>query len=165
MYSVNVPVPGRVSRLAADVRPALAAFDRVRDRHTLVVKRLGEGPADRLQGRVREALAGVDPFECRVTGIEVFDDPPAGPAPVVYLAVDGPLRALHDRLTGVEPPVEGIEGPAYTPHVTIARGGPAEAADRLRGTALDERWTVSELLLWDGRYGEPAVRIGLPVAP
>lgn len=171
MYSVNVPVPGRVQRLAADLRPALDRFDTVRERHTLVVKRLGDGDPERLSARVREVLRGTQPFPCRVSGIDAFADPPTGSAPVLYLAIGGPLQALHDRLTEIEPPVDGIEGPDYTPHVTLARGAdlaPAECDDRgvphdLTGGPVETEWTVDELWLWSTDYREPVARIGLPV--
>jgi 2'-5' RNA ligase len=171
VYSVNVPVPGRVQRLAADMRPALARFDTVRERHTLVVKRLGDGDPDRLAARVREVLRGTQPFPCRVTGIDAFADPPTESAPVLYLAIDGPMQALHDRLTEIEPPVDDIEGPDYTPHVTLARGAdiaPNEVDERgvpldLARAPVETEWTVDELWLWSTAYREPVARIRLPV--
>lgn len=178
MYSLNVPVPGEVMRLAADLRPRLTPFDSVRERPSLVCKRFEEygakpgehleNPASelhRLRERLRPALAGTAPFEARVDHVDFFADPPKGAAPVVYLAVDSPgLRRLHERLVaefGSVHPV--LEGPAYDPHVTLARGGTVEAAEALCGVSVEPVvWTVSELHVWDGQFQETAARIGLP---
>ncbi|MEF8773282.1 MAG: 2'-5' RNA ligase family protein, partial [Halobacteriales archaeon] len=151
MYSLNVPVPGRVARLAADLAPELSAFDRVRDRHTLVLKRLGDPDPDehaRIQQRARRALAGTGLFEARIARVGRFERPPAGPAPVVYLAVEeAGLRAAHQRLVEEFTAVEGMEGDAYVPHVTLARGGATEAAARLSGREVGPvTWTVEELV-------------------
>lgn len=182
MYSVNVPVPWDVRRLAASLEPDLAEFASVRDRHTLVVKRLdGRDLNDlhRIRERLRPALAGVAPFDLRVTGIDAFDRPPLGEGPVVYLAVepvgddaDGvsgrdPLRAIHDRLVREFGSVDGLEGASYVPHVTLARGwdghgDPDEAVDRLRERDVaGVRWTVDELGVWTREYKEIAASVPL----
>jgi 2'-5' RNA ligase len=162
--SVNVPVPGRVERLADDLRPALSAFDRVRDRHTLLCKRLPEAEPTRLTKRVRVALERTPAFEARVTGVDFFAEPARGPGPVVYLAVESPgLRETHERLCATFPPVEGVEGAAYTPHVTLARGGSVADAERLREREVDPvTWTVSALELYDADHREPTARVPLP---
>ena len=111
MYSLNVPVPGRVARVAAELAPALVDFETIRDEHTLVAKRLGDpdpGERPRLEQQVRTALSGtgsfsayqrVPPFEARVTGIEYFERPTADLGPVVYLAVESPgIETVHRRL-------------------------------------------------------------------
>jgi len=167
VYSLNVPVPGRVKQLAASLHPRLAAFDRVREDHTLVCKRLGDpdpGEVAAVQGRARRALAGTAPFAARVDGIGVFEEPAAGPAPVVYLAVESPgLRAAHERLCAAFEPAEGIEGPDYVPHVTLARGGSVADARALAGTDLDAvEWTVERLVFWDDRHGGAAGHVRLP---
>ena len=128
MYSLNVPLPGEVSALAADLaRDLPGARARARKERTLVVKRLGRGDRSefrRLAARTREALAGQPCFEARVAGVDLFEEAVAGPSPVVYLAVESRgLVALHRRLVEVFDPVEGIEGEGYVPHVTVARGG------------------------------------------
>ncbi|MFC7070411.1 2'-5' RNA ligase family protein [Halobaculum lipolyticum] len=187
MYSVNVPVPWDVRRLAASLEPDLASFASVRDRHTLVVKRLdGRDLNDlhRIRERLRPVLHGVAPFDLRVTGIDAFDRPPLGEGPVVYLAVetvddgdggdddDGvrgrdPLRAVHDRLVREFGSVEGLEGASYVPHVTLARGwdghgDPDEAVARLRDRGVEGvRWTVDELGVWSREYKEIAARVPL----
>jgi 2'-5' RNA ligase len=166
-FSVNAPVPGRVARVADDLRPALSAFASVRGRQTLLVKRLTDdrGPdLDRLDGRVRRALSGTPPARARVTGIDAFRDPPRGPGPVVYLAVESPgLRRVHEALVAEFGAVEGLEGPDYVPHVTLARDGPTGAADRLVARAVDPvEWTVSELEVYDAVREVVARRISLP---
>jgi 2'-5' RNA ligase len=165
--SLNAPIPGRVKRLASELEPDLYGFDRVRERHTLLVKRFGErDPSEyaRLETRLRRVLRGTPAFEARVGGIDAFERPAFGPGPVVYLAVESPgLIALHERLCEAFEPVEGLEGEAYVPHVTLARGGDLEAAHRLCDRSVDPvTWTVSELTLRDATYGEVASRFSLP---
>ena len=164
---LNVPVPGRVSAIASDLRPVLAPFDRVRERHTLVVKRLGEAEPAGLEKRVRRALAGTPAFEARVAGIGTFREPVAGPGPVVYLGVESPgLVRLHRQLCEAFGTVPGIEREDYVPHVTLARGGGAEAeeaVERLVETEVEPvTWTVGELVFWDARYDEVTGRVSLP---
>lgn len=165
--SLNVPVPGRVAAIAGDLRPSLAPFERVRERHTLVLKRLSEADPAGLETRVRRALAGAPPFEVRVSEIGAFEEPWAGPGPVVYLAVESPgLLEVHRRLCEAFEPVPGIEGDDYVPHVTLARGGGVEAmeaVERLLDTEIDPvTWTVGELVFWDARYDEIVGRVSLP---
>ncbi|WP_336342644.1 2'-5' RNA ligase family protein [Halalkalicoccus ordinarius] len=165
--SLNVPVPGRVKRLASELEPDLYGFDRVRRRHTLVVKRLGERtPTEyaRLVPEVRRAIEGTAPFEVRVTGIETFERPAHGTEPVVYLAVEGSgLETLHDRLCETFEPVEGLEGESYVPHVTLARGGSAAARERLCEREVEPVvWAVNGLVLWDATHEESAARFPLP---
>lgn len=176
MYSLNVPVPGRVARVAAELAPALVDFETIRDEHTLVAKRLGDpdpGERPRLEQQVRTALSGtgsfsayqrVPPFEARVTGIEYFERPTAGPGPVVYLAVESPgIETVHRRLAEVVPPADGVGGDEYVPHVTLARGGDIADARALADREIEPvTWTVEELAFWDGRHGGPAGRIPLP---
>lgn len=155
--SLNVPVPNAVARRTAELEPLLTPFDRVRDRHTLLVKRLSgprqqrgvDGLADlaRLRERLRPVLAGTAAFEVRVTHIDYFERPPKGSAPVVYLAVESPgLRSIHRRLVAEFGAVDGLEGDDYDPHVTLARGGSVADAERLATRPIDPiTWTVSEL--------------------
>lgn len=196
MFSLNVPLPPGVSRLADGLRPGLTGFDRVRERQTLVCKRFGvddvcDGsggapPAradalDCLRTDLRRPLAGTEPFEVAVTGVDAFESPSAGSAPVVYLAVesDGLVR-LHRRLCAIFGAVEGIEGDDYVPHVTLARGwsdGQAEsdgervggvdgALDRLRGVAVEPvRWRVHALDWYDPATREVAATVELSGAP
>lgn len=167
MLSLNVPVPGSVERLAEELYPALTRFESVRDRHTLVCKRLDDevaGGRDRVEGRVRRALAGTPPFEIAVTGIDQFAVPTAGPGPVVYLDVESPgLRALHEDLVDALGTRDGVEGEDYTPHITLARDGPPDAVDRLLERSIEPvRWTVSELWFYDARYRERVGTVSLP---
>lgn len=179
MYSLNVPLPPSVDRLANRLHPRLTVFDSVRERHTLVLKRFGAdvvGPPDgppghretvlsELRADLRPLLAGTDPFEVRITGIDAFDHAAEGPDPVVYLVVESSdLQRLHARLCSAHDAVEGIEGESYVPHVTLARGGDVADADAIRETQIDEiAWEVDELHLWDPEFRETAGRISLPV--
>ena len=183
MYSVNVPVPTTVRRLAASLEPALSAFSSVRDRHTLVVKRLDGRDLDdlhRIRERLRPALSGVAPFDLRVAGVDAFENPPLGDGPVVHLAVEAveggdltadadPLADVHGRLVEEFGAVDGLEGAEYVPHVTLARGwdgrgDPTAAVDRLRERVCEfepPRWTVEELGVWTREYREIAARLPL----
>ena len=161
MYSVNVPVPADVSRLARGFASEL--FDATaRDRHTLVVKRFDAiDDHASLARRVRTELAGTPPFALRLTGIEAFDPPTTGRGPVVYLAVESPaLLDLHHTLCDRFGAIEGLEGDEYVPHVTIARGGDAH---RLVGRSVEFEWVADALIVWSARYDEPTERISLPV--
>lgn len=168
MYSLNVPVPGEVSRLASELARELpAARARRREEHTLVAKRLGEGDGAafrRLAALAREALTGTPAFEARVAGVDYFAEAASGPSPVVYLAVESPgLVSLHQDLARAFDPVEGLEGEAYVPHVTVARGGSVDAARRLAARDVDPiEWAVTELVFWDAGRGERAGTVSLP---
>lgn len=165
MYSVNVPVPGRVRQLADRLYPELIGFETVREDHSCLLKRLGEADhVAQLQHRAHRALEGAPAVEAQITGIDYFADPPLGSAPVVYLAVESPgLESLHADLTETFEVVDGLEGADYVPHVTLARGGDVEAAKRLADREIDPvRWTVSELEFWDGTYKLPVSRVSLP---
>ncbi|AUX10881.1 phosphoesterase [Halalkaliarchaeum desulfuricum] len=198
MFSLNVPLPSAVDRLAERLRPELDRFDRIRERRTLVCKRLGvdvlsdphrppekDAALSELRSELRPLVRGTGPFRVEITGIDAFPKPTAGPGPVVYLAVESePLIRLHWRLVRAFGGVEGIEGDAYVPHVTLARGiengsngfspGSNEFArhggpdverelERLRSAAgeIHVEWQVDELELWDPEFREAAGRIRL----
>jgi hypothetical protein len=172
VFSLNVPVPGQVSRLASGLHSELTGFERIRERHTLLAKRFDTALDDdvdslpRLRERLRPLLRdhGAGSLELRIDGLDYFERPPRGPGPVVYLAVESPdLRALHRRLCESFGTVEGIEGDDYVPHVTLARGGSvADAADLVDRREVDAvEWTTSELRIRDSRYREDAARIPL----
>jgi len=165
VYSVNVPVPGRVRQLADRLYPDLVGFETVREDHSCLLKRLGEADhVAQLQHRAHRALEGAPAVEAEITGIDYFADPPLGSAPVVYLAVESPgLEEIHAELTEAFEVVEELEGADYVPHVTLARGGDVETAKRLADREIDPvRWTVSELEFWDGTYKLPVSRVSLP---
>lgn len=136
MFSLNVPLPPAVDRLADRLEPELHRFDRVRERHTLVCKRLGvnvlsnprrppqkETALSEVRSELRPLVRETGPFQVEITGIDAFEQPTTGPGPVVYLVVESePLVRLHWRLARAFGAVEGIEGDAYVPHVTLARG-------------------------------------------
>ena len=170
MYSLNVPVPSEVARLASDLaREVPGARARPRGEHTLVCKRLDAGDSPdavhRLDARLREALTGTPPFAVRVSGVEQFREAVTGPSPVVYLAVESPgIHDTHERLCEAFDPVEGLEGDDYTPHVTVARGGSPERADALCTREVDPiEWTVEELQLYDADHHQPVRTLSLPV--
>ncbi|QSG05576.1 2'-5' RNA ligase family protein [Halapricum desulfuricans] len=166
MYSLNVPPPSAVTRLASDLaRDVPRARARQRGEHTLVCKRLGDGDGARLAARARETLSGVAPFELRVSGIDLFETPSSGSGPVVYLDVESPgLQRLHERLCETFDPVAEIEGDEYTPHVTIARGGELASARRLARREIDPvRWTADRLSVWDSRRSVPVREFSLPL--
>jgi 2'-5' RNA ligase len=169
VYSLNVPVPGRVAAVASDLaRDLPEARARCRGEHTLCVKRLdGNGTEQtysRLEARAREALAGQAAFEVRVAGIDYFESAAIGSTPVVYLSVESPeLRRLHDRMAVVFDPVESVEGEAYAPHVTVARGGSLSAARRVSRRQVDPvTWTVTELSFWDAERKQAVSTVSLP---
>ena len=165
MYSLNAAVPGRVRRLADELQPALLAFESIRDRHSILIKRLGgDGEFQPIAERTRQALAGTPPIEVRVDGIDYFENPTRGPAPVVYLSVESPgLEALHERLIDELGAIGGLEGPDYTMHVTLARGGGDEDAKRLVKRSIDPvTFTISELQFYDARHDQVIRRIPLP---
>jgi 2'-5' RNA ligase len=133
----------------------------------LVTKRLGSGDHGayaRIEARARETLRGTDPFDVRITGVDCFETAVTGPSPVVYLAVESPgLWALHDRLCDEFDPVDGMEGEAYVPHVTVARGGEPAAARRLVKRDIEPvGWTVEELRFFDAERGQWVSRVALP---
>ncbi|WP_137284172.1 2'-5' RNA ligase family protein [Halorussus salinisoli] len=167
MYSLNVPVPGEVARLAEELRPALFGFERIREHHTLLCKRLGDAPAGgtaRLREQVRTALAGAPAFEVRITGIDFFAYPPVGTGPVVYLAVESPgLRRVHELLVEDFSTIEEFQGDDYVPHVTLARGGDVETARQFAEREVEPvTWTVNRMALWDATYGEEVATFSLP---
>lgn len=169
MYSLNVPVPGRVAALAREIARELpAATARVRGEHTLGAKRFAiDGPSDysHLEAEVRQLLVGQPAFEARIDEIAVFEDPPVGDAPVVYFAVESPgLVALHRTLLSAFGPVhERIEGEQYVPHVTIARGGSMDAARRVADREIEPiEWTVTELHFWDATHDRSVSTLSLP---
>lgn len=178
MFSLNVPVPGEVRRLAGDLHPELVRFDRTRDRHTLLAKRFDTGLDDdadslsRLRERLRPILrehgragnGSAGGLELRVTGLDYFETPTRGPGPVVYLAVESrDLHALHRRLCVAFGAVAGMEDAEYVPHVTLARGGRvADVADLIDRRSIEPiEWTAGELRIHDSRYREDAARLPL----
>jgi 2'-5' RNA ligase len=146
VYSVNVPVPGEVVKLARGLA-AECITATPRRGHSLVVKRLPDERYERMARQVRDALAGTPPFAATVTGVDCFRDPPSGAAPVAYLAVESPeLRRVHATLCETFDPVPGFEGNEYDPHVTICRGG--DAADLLGREIEPFEWAIERLALW-----------------
>lgn len=165
MISLNVPVPEAIRQLASSLAPKLAQFESVRDRHTLLVKRFETDNHSPLDAEVRQTLRGLAPFEVTVSSLDVFTEPVTGPAPVVYLTVESPrLLGLHATLADRFGAIDGLEGDNYVPHITLARGGDAEMAERLLDTEIEPvTWTVTTLIFWHPRYEEQISRIQLPI--
>lgn len=170
MYSVNVPVPNEAHELARELRPALTGFQRIRERNrqTLLLKRL---PADdrreyiRAEQRARQALEGAPAVEARITGLDVFREPPDGSAPVLFLRVESPgLQQLHGMLVDEFGAVgEVLEGDEYEPHITLARGGGPTDLDPLLDRDLDPiTWPIEELIFYDATYYERISGLSLP---
>jgi len=168
VFSLNVPLPSEVAALASRLARDLPAADRrERGSRTLLAKRLAGTNREtyhRLEARAREALVGQPAFAVRVDGVDCFAEPTSGSAPVVYLAVESPgLQALHERLCEAFDPVPELEGPDYTPHVTIARGGSMAAAEALAEREIDPiEWDVTELAFYQADRDVRAGRVSLP---
>jgi len=168
VFSLNVPVPSEVARLASDLALEIpGAEERSRGRHTLVVKRLGTGGYESyhaMEARVRELLDGQPAFAAGVDGIDIFEEATNGSSPVIYLTVESPgLWDLHERLCEEFGALEGLEGEDYDPHVTIARGGPMDAARRMCDREIEPvEWHVEALSFLDAERGHEASRISLP---
>jgi hypothetical protein len=170
-YSLNASVPGEGKRLASELFPRLVAFERVREEHTLLLKRFESAGPNRegtelatLEKRVRSTLVGVSAFEARIAGIDCFEEPIRGPGPVLYFTIESSgLDRVHRQLVAEFGAVAGLEGEAYTPHVTLARGGSIEAARKvMEGVEIDPiEWTVSELRFFDPRRRETIGRVPL----
>jgi 2'-5' RNA ligase len=108
-------------------------------------------------------LEGMPPFEARITGIDRFERPTRGSGPVLYFAIESKgIDRVHRRLVEEFGAVADLEGEAYTPHVTLARGGSLAAARELVGDVEPIEWTVSELRFYDPRYRETVGRVPLP---
>jgi len=166
VFSLNVPVPGEVARLASDLaRMMPSATPRERGEHSMVAKRLAtdDRPPAVVEARARELLADEPAFAVRIAGVDWFEEPTSGPGPVVYFAVESPgLRALHERLCEAFDTVPDVESDDYTPHVTIARGGDREAARRLLDREIDPiEWVVDELAFYDAERNLESGRVAL----
>ncbi|MFC6837429.1 2'-5' RNA ligase family protein [Halomarina ordinaria] len=153
MYSLNAPLPSRVTEVAADLRDDLPSGVRPRRRPTLVVKRLGEGDHRDLTTRCRTLLADAPACAARLAGLDAFDAPTG---PVTHLVVESPgLRRLHDRLCESFDPIEGIEGTDYVPHVTLGRGGDSREVRRFCEWPVEGvEWRIDDLWLWHADYRE-----------
>lgn len=168
MFSLNVPIPGAISALAWEWRASLQSFDALRDDLTLVVKRLDADTAGEfaaVERAMREELRGTDPFEVRITGFDSFEDPPAGPAPVLYLGVESVgIDRLHRRLVDRFGAMGPIEGEDYVPHITLARGADEAAVRQVidEQEAPEQQWTVDRLVFWDARRELPVSDVSLP---
>lgn len=168
MYSLNVPLPGRVHALIDDLAPLVARLDSPRSDPGLGVKRLGAREPHELpelERRLREGLAGSAPFELAITGTGTFESPPDGGPAVWYLAVESVgVYDLHADACELFEPVPELEGEGYVPHVTLGRGD-VETVSAVDAQAdVDPvTWTADVLVLHDSRRGETVRRFSLPV--
>jgi len=180
VFSLNVPLPPAVDRLAAALEAAVDDGEH-RTRHTLVCKRVSAvehaetraetraetsaAALETLQNRLEPVRAAAEPFELALTGVDAFEARPAATDTVVYLTVESPgLMRLHRRLCAVFEPVDGIEADAYVPHVTLSRGSdPSEVRAALAAEAqsLPVRWRAHELEVYDAAFREVAATVSL----
>ncbi|MFW5940089.1 MAG: 2'-5' RNA ligase family protein [Halolamina sp.] len=164
---MNLRVPPAVERLADRLHPKLTPFEQVRERHTLVVKRIEadtwRGGGGGVRERLRRVLDDTRPFPVRIDGLDYFADPPDGRGPVVYLRVESEgIEVLHRRLCREFPVVDDLEGENYLPHVTLARGGSVADAERVTATAIEPiEWTAKRALTWDREHREAVDRFRL----
>ncbi|WP_254821063.1 2'-5' RNA ligase family protein [Haloglomus halophilum] len=160
-YSLNVPVPSEVARLAAGLATECLTAE-PREHHTMVLKRLGEAEDyRRLIGQVRDLLDGTGPIPARVEGVDTFEAPPSGAAPVAYLDVHSRgLMNVHEACCDIVDPFgQVLEGDEYEPHVTIARGGDA---GQLRGRdAGPIDWDIERIDVWDAYHENVVESISL----
>ncbi|QCD65397.1 MULTISPECIES: 2'-5' RNA ligase family protein [Halomicrobium] len=166
MFSLNVPIPGDVARLASDLaREWPSASPRPRGEHSMVAKRLAtdDHPASVVEARAREVLADQPAVAVRITGVDWFAEPTSGTAPVVYLAVESPgLHDLHRTLCDAFHTVPRLEGEEYTPHVTVARGGDRASGRRLLDRDIEPiEWVVDELAFYDAARVVESGRVSL----
>lgn len=151
MYSLNVPLPGAVYRVLQSFKPVLG--DDTRDDPTLVLKRLDTTSMDAtvIEKRVRHTLQSTAPFDVDITAVDTFDSPTTGTGTVLYLAIDSPpLHRIHDRLCDIVDPDPAVEGPNYTPHITIGRTTDADRIDTVSARDITPvSWTVTTLEFYD----------------
>jgi len=191
VFSLNVPLPPAVDGIGNQLAERPTSLGRLRTRHTLVCKRFADGdvpdPAElpdvadaasidtpsppreaaleRLCATLRAHLASTDPFDLALTGVDAFETPASGAGSVVYLVVESPpLVRLHRRLCAAFGAADGVEGDAYVPHVTLARGTDPPAVRDALDTDLEAtpvRWRADALTVYDAQFREVAATLAL----
>jgi hypothetical protein len=192
VFSLNVPLPPAVDGIGNQLADSSASLGRIRTRHTLVCKRFADGdvpdPAElpgvagasnsidtpsppreaalqQLCTTLRAHLASTNPFDLALTGVHAFETPASGAGTVVYLAVESPpLVRLHRRLCAAFGVADGVEGDAYVPHVTLARGTDPLAVRDALDTDLEAtpvRWRADALTVYDAQFREVAATLTL----
>ena len=101
MFSLNVPLPPAVDRLAADLHSKCSGFDRVRDRRTLVCKRFGVGDVPDRVASDERAGGGVGASP---------GSPADGPSPPKPDALDALRDDLQPLLAGTDPFPVAVSG-------------------------------------------------------
>ncbi len=167
VYSLNAECPEEISDISDRYEHLLAPFERIREDHTLLVKRFhrrSPRTIEEIELELERRLTYWAPIPARVDGFGAFVDPPGGVGPVIYLTVKSPgLIELHRELVDIfGTVVETIEGDHYVPHVTVARGGERTAIRPLTEKSIESvDWLIDELVLWDARYDQPVRRYTL----
>ncbi|WP_435073828.1 2'-5' RNA ligase family protein [Halorubrum sp. HHNYT27] len=105
MFSLNVPLPPTVGRLAADLHPKQAGFDRVRERHTLVCKRFG---VEDLPNRVADGGGSGRSDRSDRSDADPADDPTADKTDAVAALCDD-LRPHLSETDPFEAAVTGVD--------------------------------------------------------
>ena len=136
MFSLNVPLPPSVGRLAADLHPKRSGFDRVRERHTLVCKRFGindipmRASDGRQPGRSGPSTAAGDGTD---------DDRPVH-KPDALAALCDDLRPLLSGTDPVDVAVTGVDvfdAPASGSRPVVYLVVESDGLERLHGRLCD----------------------------
>lgn len=132
-----MPLGPSLEALAADLRKASSSLKVVRaDQLHLTLKFLGdteEGLVPEIVTSIREAIAGLRPFEIRIRGTGAF--PSLGRMNVIWVGVDGaePLAGIADALeTSLEALGFPRERRTWKAHATLARVKGRRDLDRVR---------------------------------
>lgn len=144
--AVDVPPLTPLERLAGELRDASGSLKVVRtDQLHLTLKFLGdteEGLVPEIITAIREAAAGVSPFDVRVRGTGAF--PSLARMNVIWVGVEGaePLVRIANALeSSLEPLGFPREGRAWKAHATLARVKGArdlDAASRVLRTHAEQ---------------------------
>lgn len=135
--AIDVPTSPSLDALAADLQKASPSLKVVPTDHLhLTIKFLGEteeGLVPEILTAIREAAAGIQPFEIRVKGTGAF--PSLTRMNVIWVGVEGaePIARIAERLeSSLEPLGFPRENRRWTAHVTLARVKGHRDLDRAR---------------------------------
>jgi 2'-5' RNA ligase len=151
--AVEVPAGPALEALAADVRNASGSLRVIpTDRIHLTLKFLGdteEGLVPEIVAAIREATAGVRPFELQIRGTGAF--PSLGRMNVIWVGAEG-AEALARIADALEASLESLGFPRerrpWKAHVTLARVKRHRDLDRVRRILEAQR---------DGSFGTISV--------
>ena len=160
--AVDVPPSPALERFAGDLRTASASLKVVSaDQLHLTVKFLGdteEGLVPEIVTAIREAAAGVRPFEDRVQGTGAF--PSLSRMNLIWVGVQGaePIARIANAL---EVSLESLgfapEKRAWKAHVTLARVKGHRDLDRVRGVLEGHRDDLFGSHRVDGIFSKKSV--------